>query len=115
MAVLAPVDHKDEVFAGEHKVLRWTVTNKRGVAIGLPGWVNLSLTFRPHNDEQAAALLALTPIVSDAVGGIIVAPLTAAHTLALGAGVHDYVLARTDVGAEQVVAYGPFVIRPRRV
>lgn len=110
MAVESPINEEHEVFVGEHKVLRWTVRDGDGALVNVTTFtVRLGL----YRRRNPLPVVVITASIVDAPGGVVAATLAAAQSIILGAGAHRYILERTDVGAEAVLAYGAIVLKER--
>jgi hypothetical protein len=103
-----------EMFAGEDKVIEFTVKDSADVVVNITGWVfEFEVRLTPYNANIVLAKTGLTP--SDAPNGKVQVPLASNDTKNLKAGTYHYGLARTNSGAYDVVAEGEFVLRKAAV
>ena len=109
MATEGPLDRW---FVGEHKILRWTVRDKRRGIVPVGGW---TVTVAIYRRRQAEPLATLNAVVVEALGGVVAVDVPAATTTSLGVGSYRLVVARTDPGAEQVIATEDFNLNARGV
>lgn len=91
----------------------------RGEAVTLPWGVNEDITawtirldVNPATSD-ATPLLSVSATITDAAQGYCEVALTAAQTGTLAPGVYYYELARTNIGAEAVLAQGRLTVKPR--
>lgn len=97
-------------YEGEQKLLRWTVVDRGRVLVPVTGW-NVTLSIYRRRDPTALYVLPVE--VDPALPSTLTCLVTAAITTALGPGSYRYVLARTDPGAEQVIASEDIVLNRR--
>lgn len=111
MAVEQRISADDGWFVGEDKTLRFSV---EGDTDGIEGW---ALGFRMYGKKARDTDLPLLnissaggPIVATAAAAgrpaIVTVTVTGEQSQTLGAGVFQFVLSRTDVGARNVLSYG---------
>lgn len=112
MAIEAPISEDDRWFVGEDKILRWTVTTAADPLVpqDVTGWA-VELVIRRRRDTTSAPIATLPVPVIDGPSGSVAVPVSADVTAGLEGGVYHYVLRRVDAGANQVLAYGPIVLR----
>lgn len=112
MAVESRIDADDEWFVGEDRVLRFTFVE--GDLTDLAEWA-MSFTLYPRRAKLDADPLLTAPAV-----GYAAVPGAPAHarvsidgtaSAALEPGIYQFVLARADVGARQILSFGPAEIR----
>lgn len=111
MAVESAITAKDGWFAGEDKVLRFTVET---LDLNIVGW---TFTWTLHPRRASETLLTKTNGVGVTITGDkeLQVLINAADTEALKADTYHHVLRRTDAGANQVLSFGPAVLRRAEV
>lgn len=97
-------------YVGEQKLLRWTVTDRQKNRLIVTGWTT-RLTIYRRREAAPVLTLAVAPDPIDT--SVLTSLVTAADTTTLGAGSYRYVLERTDLGAEQVLATEDIVLNRR--
>lgn len=111
MAEESRIDADDEWFVGEDRTIRFTVS---GDTDGIENW-NITFELFTRRAKPGDAPL----MVVDAVG-VAATPTTLPtalvvvdgdETTAIGSGLYQYVLSRTDPGARAVLAFGPAELR----
>lgn len=111
MAVESPIKEADGWFAGEDKVLRFTVET---LDPDIAGW-GIRWTLHPRRGTET--LLDKTIAAGVTITGVdlLEVHIDAADTATFDQGTYHYVLRRTDAGSAQVLAYGPAVLRRAEV
>lgn len=103
-----------EVFIGETKNIDFTVKDSADAIINITGWTfTFEVRLTPYTPTAVLSKTNLVP--TDAPGGKVRVALTGADTAGLRAGTYYYGIARTNVGAYDVVAQGVFVLRKAAV
>lgn len=102
----------DTWYVGEHKILRWTVRDRRRQVVNVAGW---TVTVSIYRRRQAEPVAVLDAVIVDEVGGVVAVDVPAATTTALGVGSYRLVVARTNLGAEQVIATEDFNLNARGI
>lgn len=110
MGILAPVRVTDNVFTGEAKTLRFTVTDSTGAVQNVTGW---TINWKLEPSQGAAASVTKSASITDGPNGIVSVSLLAADTSGLTGGNYWHVLARTDSGSEAVLSEGTFALQSR--
>lgn len=106
-----PIASEDEWFVGEDQDIQWTISNRATRVIEpVTGW---AATFLMGEDEGAVGVLSVDAIVADGPNGVLQCSFPESTTDSIDPGVYWYQLSRTDLGFDQVVAYGPVVLRAR--
>lgn len=115
MARKSPINPEHGWFAGENKILRFTI---EGEAATIDGW---ALTFElfERRTENPPALITKTVgsgvTIFDAANKIADVHILASDTVDFDADTYNYVLRRTDPGSEQVLAFGGALIQRAEV
>lgn len=115
MAVESRIDADEEWFVGEDRVLRFHF--REGDTEGIAGW---TMTFelyerraKPTDPAVATAAAVGVAATADEPARAVV-QINGDATTTLGAGVYQFVLRRTDVGARSILAFGPVeLLSPR--
>ena len=110
MAVLSPVKVSDMVFAGEDKVLRWTIRDSTGALQDLTGW---TLLWSLEPQQGASPVFTQAGVVTDASHGVCTVTLLAAQTASMAGGSYFHHLDRTDPGFASVLSAGTFALQAR--
>lgn len=110
MATLAPVRASDLVFAGEDKVLSFTIHDSTGAIQNITGWT-LQWKLEPAQGQTASVTKA--GAVTDGPNGVCTVTLLAADTSALAGGSYFHHLDRTDSGFASVLSAGTFALQAR--
>jgi hypothetical protein len=110
MAVNSPVRVSDNVFTGEAKSLRFTITDSAGVVANISGW---TLSWKLEPAQGQAASVTKTGAITDGPNGVATVTLAASDTAALAGGTYFHHLDRTDSGFESVLSAGTFALQPR--
>lgn len=110
MATLAPVRNSDYFFAGEAKVLQFTVSSATGGVQNISGW---TLQWKLETAQGASAVVTKSGTVTDAPNGVCQVSLAAADTAGLTGGNYFHHLDRVDSGFEAVLSAGPFALQSR--
>jgi hypothetical protein len=109
----------DELFTGKDKVLAFTVVDSAGVAVNITGWaLRWVLELKPFPGRSTGWLVSKTVgsgiSITDGAGGVCQVTIDDTDTDTFdGSDTPDYYheLTRTDAGNEDVLAYGPVVLR----
>lgn len=113
MAVESRIDAGDEWFVGEDRVLRFLFV-EGGATTDIASWEMVFQLFARRAQPGDVPLLEV-PASGSAATTTLPAEATVVvdgdATLAIGAGVYQFVLSRTDVGSRAVLAFGPAQIR----
>ena len=106
---LQPITEEDAWFAGERKLLSFTVYGEDEQVADISTW---TFEWRLYdNSSSEEPLLAIDGSIVDGPTGQLSVTSTAADTLEIEPRTYYHQLWRIDSGAEAVVAYGPVVIQ----
>ncbi len=106
----SPITRKHGWFAGEDQLLQWRITRTDE---DITDW---TLEFRMGPEPGATEVLVLPVFVFDTIKKLARCDVAAADTDSIpGNVVYYYEMIRTDVGNEQVLAYGPAYLGARVV
>lgn len=113
MSIEANVVQSDNFFAGERKVLKYTILDALGVAVNVSTW---GLRWDLKYSKPGAVLLSKASGGSEiTVGGAsnneVSVTINPVDTASIQAGTYYIVLWRTDGGQDSVLAFGTLVLQ----